>query len=103
MTQNEVWDNHYKEIMEFVAKNKRRPSKHRKDELRMVYWIKYCKKLINQGRMKDARKERFEQLMNYANKFQRKNQYEYTHVNEETIGLKLQQGRYSRKRRSNTL
>ena len=96
MTQNESWNKHYQEIMEFVKANKRRPSKYRKEELHMVYWIKYCKKLINQDRMKDARKKKFERLMNFINKFQRKNQYEYTYVNEETIGLTLEKGRYSR-------
>lgn len=100
MTQNEVWDKHYQEIMEFVTTNKRRPSKYRKEELRMVYWIKYCKKLINQNRMNEARKEKFLRLMAYVNKFQRKNQYEYTFVNEETVGLTLEQGRYSRTRRN---
>lgn len=96
MTQNEVWDKHYQEIMDFVKTNKRRPSKYRKEEICMVYWIKYCKKLINQGRMGDARKEKFESLMNYINKFQRKNQYEYTQQNEENAGVTLVLGKYIR-------
>lgn len=99
MTQNEVWDAHLQEIKEFVEKNKRRPSKYRKEELRMVYWIKYCKKLINQDRMNEARKEKFLRLMEYVNKFQRKNQYEYTYINEENVGITLEQGKYSQERK----
>lgn len=96
MTQEDLWDKHCQEIMQFIKTNKRRPSKYREEERQMVYWIKYCRKLINQGRMKDARKEKFEHLMDYASKFQRKNQYEYTYVNEENVGVTLEKGRYSR-------
>ena len=46
--------------------------------------------------MGDARKEKFESLMNYINKFQRKNQYEYTQQNEENAGVTLVLGKYIR-------
>lgn len=96
MKQDALWNHHCQEIMDFIKTNKRRPSKYRDDERQMVYWIKYCKKLINQGRMSDDRKEKFEQLMNLANKFQRKNQYEYSHKNDETLDLWNSMKRYPR-------
>lgn len=87
MKQDALWDHHYQEITEFIRTNKRRPSKYREEERQMVYWIKYCKKLINQGKMGDTRKEKFDQLMNLANKYQRKNQYEYSHKNDVNLNL----------------
>lgn len=87
MKQDALWDTHYQEIIDFINTNKRRPSKYRDEERPMMYWIKYCKKLIKQGKMSDERIEKFERLMNLANKFQRKNQYEYTHKNDGTLNL----------------
>lgn len=96
MKQEERWDYHCKEITDFINTNKRRPSKYREEELQMVYWMKYCRKLINRGQMSDARKEKFKRLMDLASKFQRKNQYEYTYVNEKNVGITLEKGRNSR-------
>lgn len=87
MRQDALWDYHYQRITDFINTNKRRPSKYRDDERQMVYWIKYCKKLLKQGKMSDSRKEKFEKLLNLASKFQRKNQYEYSNKNEETLKL----------------
>lgn len=78
MTQDEQWNLHYQEIMDFMAEYKRRPSKHRVEEHQMLNWIKYCKKLIAQGKLSEERVEKFNVLMALADKFQRKNQYEYS-------------------------
>lgn len=87
MKQDALWDYHYDLITDFINTNKRRPSKYREEERQMVYWMKYCKKQLKQDRMSDTRKEKFERLMNLANKYQRKNQYEYSHKNDVTLSI----------------
>lgn len=78
MTQEEHWDTHYNHIMTFMAKEKRRPSKHRLEEHQMLNWIKYQKKQLAKGKMNPLRAERFMQLLETAEQYQRKNQYAYT-------------------------
>lgn len=97
MKQDELWDKHCQEIIDFINTNKRRPSKYRPEELKMVYWLKYCRKQINQGRLSDERKEKFAQLMSVANKYQRKNQYQYTQKNDDHPTLWKDKEWYTRK------
>ena len=78
MTQEEHWDTHYNHIMAFMKEEKRRPSKHRQEEHQMLNWIKYQKKQLAKGKMNPLRAERFIQLLETAEQYQRKNQYAYT-------------------------
>lgn len=78
MTQEEHWDMHYNHIMAFMKEEKRRPSKHHLEEHQMLNWIKYQKKQLAKGKMNPLRAERFIQLLETAEQYQRKNQYAYT-------------------------
>lgn len=87
MKQDELWDSHYQEIMDFITTQKRRPSKHRLEEHQMLNWMKYCKKQIAQGKLSTDRVEKFNVLMSLADKFQRKNQYEYARKTDIILSL----------------
>ena len=77
MTQDEHWNSNYQQIMDFMAENKRRPSKHRIEEHQMLNWPKHQKKCMTRGTMKTERMERFNQLMDVDNQLLRKNQHAY--------------------------
>ena len=51
MTQDERWQEKYKEVKAFIETNKRNPSKHRIEEHLMLNFIKHNRKLMNKGEM----------------------------------------------------
>lgn len=78
MTQDELWELNYLDIMTFMKEQKKRPSKHRLEEHQMLNWLKYQKKRLAQGKLKPQRIERFKHLLEVADHYLRKNQYAYT-------------------------
>ena len=76
MTQDEKWQVKYNEVMEFIKTNKRNPSKHRIEEHDMLNWVKANRKLVNAGKMKEERVEKFRKLLEMTEQYRRKNQYE---------------------------
>lgn len=76
MTQDERWIVRYNEVMEFMEKNNRNPSRHRIEEHDMLNWVKQQRKLVNAGKLKEERGELFSQLMALMEQYKRKNQYE---------------------------
>lgn len=77
MKQEERWLNMWQKYMDFMHENKRTPSKYDPDEKSLVNWVKHTRKLRNQGKMQESRKEKFAQLLDEAKKYQRVNQYVY--------------------------
>ncbi|MDE7456230.1 MAG: hypothetical protein K2M96_05915 [Prevotella sp.] len=71
------WLQNYNAIMQYMEANRRRPSKHRIEDHRMLNWLKYNKKLIAAGKMSDERLRLFHQLMDIANGYRKLNQYAY--------------------------
>ena len=53
--QEERWLTKYNEVVAFIEKNKRNPSKHRIEEHDMLNWLKANRKAINAGKMKPER------------------------------------------------
>ena len=45
MTQDERWNNRYRDVMDFMEKNHRNPSRHRLEEHDMLNWVKQQRKL----------------------------------------------------------
>lgn len=76
MTQNECWLAKYNEVMAFVEINHCKPSKHRIEGPLMLNWLKHNHKLLNAGKMKTDRVEKFKELLALSEKYRRKNQYE---------------------------
>ena len=76
MTQDERWLKRYEEVIDFVESNRRNPSKHRIEEHDMLNWVKANRKVLNAGKMKTDRVEKFRKLLEMTEQYRRKNQYE---------------------------
>ena len=76
MDQDTRWLNKYNEVVMFIETNKRNPSKHRIEEHDMLNWVKANRKVLNAGKMKTERVERFKELLALMEQYRRKNQYE---------------------------
>lgn len=76
MTQDEKWMVKYQEVIGFIEANHRNPSKHRLEEHDMLNWLKANRKVLNAGKMKAERVEKFEKLQELMEGCKRKNQYE---------------------------
>ena len=61
--------------MGFVETNHRNPSKHRIEEHDYLNWLKANRKVMNAGRMKPERVERFKALLVLMEKYKRVNQH----------------------------
>ena len=75
MTQEEKWQQRYKEVVDFIEANHRNPSKHRLEEHDMLNWVKANRKRMNAGLLKAERIEPFQQLLGLIEKYKRLNQY----------------------------
>ena len=76
MTQDERWQKRYDEVVGFIETNKRNPSKHRIEEHDMLNWLKANRKVLNAGKMKAERVEKFRKLLEMTERYRRTNQYE---------------------------
>jgi len=77
MTQDELWQTKWLEVITFIESNKRNPSKHSDEERgRYLNWIKYNRKLYASGEMKEERVEAFKKLLKLSEQYKHKNQYE---------------------------
>ena len=77
MDQETRWLSKYKEVVEFIETNHRNPSKHRIEEHDMLNWLKANRKVMNAGKMKLERAEKFRKLLEMTEQYRRKNQWEY--------------------------
>ena len=68
MTQDEKWQLQYEQMMAFMKDNHRRPSKHRLEEHDMLNWFK--------GELPADRLVKFNALLEVADEYRRKNQYQ---------------------------
>lgn len=60
MTQEEIWQSKYDEVVAFIETHHRNPSKYDPEERGLyVNWIRHNRKLLNAGEMKPERAERF--------------------------------------------
>lgn len=76
MTQDEKWHTQYTEIIAFITKNHRNPSKYVDEERGLVNWCKHQRKIINAGEMKPERVKLFEKLQELMERYKRVNQYQ---------------------------
>ena len=75
--QDDLWNQKWQAYKDFMVKNKRRPSKHRAEDLVLFDWFKHSKKLLKRGQMKSDRIEKFKQLLSEADNLPRFNQFNY--------------------------
>ena len=76
MDQDTRWLTKYKEVMDFMETNHRNPSRHRIEEHDMLNWLKATRKKMNAGELKEERLVKFKELLEIAEQYKRKNQYE---------------------------
>ena len=76
MTQDERWHLRFDDVKKFIEENHRNPSKHRIEEHDMLNWVKQQRKLMNAGKLKVERVEKFRELMAQMEQFKRVNQYQ---------------------------
>ena len=76
MTQDERWLVQWKEVMDFMEANKRRPSKFVDSERGLRNWWKHQQKLVNAGELKPGRVELFRKMLDLGEKYRRVNQYQ---------------------------
>ncbi len=75
MTQYERWNKRYQDVMEFLAKNHRNPSRHRLEEHDLLNWLKSNRKKMNAGELKEPRLRKFKELLETVEELKRINQY----------------------------
>ena len=76
MDQETRWLTKYKEVVEFIEREHRNPSKYVDEERNMVNFLKHTRKQLNQGVLKPERIEEFKKLQELMERYKRKNQYE---------------------------
>ena len=76
MDQQTRWLTRYDEVKNFILGNKRNPSKYRIEEHDYLNWLKANRKVLNAGKMKPERVEKFRKLLELTEQYKRKNQYE---------------------------
>ena len=76
MTQDERWMKNYQAVIDFVETNHRNPSRHRIEEHNMLNWVKQQRKLLNSGKLKAERVEKFGKLLELIEENKRVNQYQ---------------------------
>lgn len=76
MTQDERWNKRYQNVMDFMEKNHRNPSRHRLEEHDMLNWLKANRKKMNPGELLEPRLGKFKELLALAEEYKRKNQYQ---------------------------
>ena len=76
MTQDERWQIRYQEVIDFIEKNHRNPSKHRLEEQDMLNWLKANRKKMNADALRDPRLNKFKELLALVEENKRKNQYQ---------------------------
>ncbi len=75
MTQDERWLLKYNEVMAFIKREHRNPSKHRIEEHDMLNWLKANRKKMNVAELKEPRLGMFKELLALSEEYRRINQY----------------------------
>lgn len=79
------WNMKWQEIMDYMDRLKRRPSKHRMEDHKMLNWIKYNKKVKARGKMSAERVEKFNRLLALADNYRKVNQNAYMYKGRELM------------------
>lgn len=74
---NVRWNAMWQAYMDYMEKNKRRPSKYYIEDRALVNWYKHYKKLQNKGLLSQDRQQAFNLLVQTTQKYRRLNQYSY--------------------------
>ena len=73
MTQDERWLLKYNEVMAFIKREHRNPSKHRIEEHDMLNWLKANRKKMNVAELKEPRLGMFKELLALSEEYRKEN------------------------------
>ena len=76
MDQETRWLTRYKEVMDFMVVNKRRPSKYEPEERNSWNWLRHNQKMYSKGMLRPEREEKFKELLEMTERYRHINQYE---------------------------
>jgi len=76
MTQDQRWQIRYDEVMNFMEREHRKPSKYYPEEKLMFHFMKRCRKLLNANELYEPRLTMFIELLRLSEQYRRKNQWE---------------------------
>lgn len=76
MTQDERWNFRYNEVVEFIEREHRNPSKHRIEGHDMLNWLKANRKKLNARELKEERLNKSKEMLALCEQYKRKNQYQ---------------------------
>lgn len=76
MTQDELGISKYNEVKAFIETNHRNLSRHRIEDHFLLNWLKQNRKLLNAGKQKEDRIEKFEKLLAMGERYRRVNKYQ---------------------------
>lgn len=74
MTNDERWEAHWTEIMQFMDQNDRNPSKYKPEERRMINWLKANRKVRNAGKLEPNREAKLKVITDRMAQLHRRNQ-----------------------------
>ena len=78
MTQDELWLNKYQEVVAFIERNKRNPSRYDAEERgKYCNWLRHNRKLWKAGEMKEERAEKLRELMDLGEQFKHVNMLKF--------------------------
>ena len=76
MTQEERWLVKYNEVRDYIETNHRNPSRHFVENRNLLSWMKHQRKLMNAGKLKEERIEKFKKLLEMTERYKHVNQYQ---------------------------
>ena len=76
MDQETRWLTRYNEVVAFIEREHRNPSKYVDAERGLRNWVKQQKKLMNAGALEGQRLMMFNELLGLGKKYKRVNQYQ---------------------------
>lgn len=79
MASDEIWLLKWHEYMSYLDANKHRPSKYHAEDMVLVNWLKYNRRLLKNNKLSQAKKDKIKKLLAEADKYRRVNQYSYYH------------------------
>ena len=77
---DEHWLEMWEAYMAYLRTNKRRPSKYHPEDMKLVNWLKYNRKMRNKGKLSQDRLKQLDELLKEAESFRRVNQHQYLHL-----------------------
>ena len=75
MDQETKWITKYNEVVAFIEREHRNPSKYRIEEHDMLNWLKANRKKVNAVELKEPRLTMFKELLGLIEQYKRKNQW----------------------------